>query len=183
MQLRKLMQVALAIIAALLTAGLIFGTSHLSTSNFLIASLGQAIATRRKVYDRRRLFHSFHHTLALREVKLNGHCCFDTLYLHSKGFAALKNVLIKEGVYSGLCDSEDDADLARRTGRACVGQDLQVCLFHLLQISHKQKQYSITQSSELTPSSILAPIFTAQSRFHNFSRSQQCGGFADWNRT
>lgn len=50
----------------------------------------------------------------------------------STGFAALKNVLVKEGVYSGYCDSDDDADLSRRTGRACVEQDLQVRKFDLI---------------------------------------------------
>lgn len=47
------------------------------------------------------------------------------VYLET-GFAALKNVLVKEGVYSGLCDNDGDADLSRRTGRACTEQDLQV---------------------------------------------------------
>lgn len=44
------------------------------------------------------------------------------------GFAALKNVLVREGVYESFCDSERDKQAAHETGRACVGQDLQLNL-------------------------------------------------------
>ena len=48
-----------------------------------------------------------------------------------RSFAALKNVLVREGVYEGFCDSERDKQAAHETGRACVGQDLQVRYLNL----------------------------------------------------
>jgi MFS family permease len=44
------------------------------------------------------------------------------------GFAALKPVLVHEGIYASYCDNEHDGEKSRLSGRPCVGQDLQLNL-------------------------------------------------------
>ena len=42
--------------------------------------------------------------------------------------AAIKPILIKEGVYDKFCDNDTDRDASKQSGRSCLRQDLQVCM-------------------------------------------------------
>lgn len=68
--------------------------------------------------------------------------------IHESGFAALKPVLVHEGIYDELCDTKRDAGQARRTGRPCLGQDLQVyCSPAFVTLSSPLNKPLLTQQS------------------------------------